>query len=97
MGARGFEPRYAGLSARSSHSSRGRYRPSADPIPGAFDGVLTGARRSARLAYAPSGGTGSRSKIAFVVRSLLILLSVSPRVGTIFMLKHVCLKSNGFE
>jgi integrase len=57
MGARGFEPRYAGLSARSSHSSSGRRAPLRRPnLPGPHDEALTGARWSAKLAYAPSPG-----------------------------------------
>jgi iron complex transport system substrate-binding protein len=68
MGARGFEPRYAGLSARSSHSSSGRGASLRRPI---FTGdrsvTLTGARWSARLAYAPSEGEGLRGGILFAM------------------------------
>ena len=60
VGARGFEPRYAGLSARSSHSSQGREAPLRRPvIPGRPWVALTGARWSARLAYAPTAGRGN--------------------------------------
>jgi hypothetical protein len=70
MGAGGFEPPYAGLSARSSQSSQGRGAPLRRPIiTGGPEAALTGARWSTKLAYAPNltASPGVFGGISFVV------------------------------